>query len=496
MVLPLKLSSSSSSSSSDDATIQTTKAVVEEELLKDETSSLSSSLLFDDFTWEAYKSIVQQIIHSPRVLKKGNKRNDFAQAEAFLLSPPVVVLEEEEDGDADNHHHHHNNNETTATTAKEPFMHEYNLTGSEYDYVMRCLVYMGDACAKNQSTAHPIVVAWHKLKQAKIIPRENCISTYMYILSNNLNKNNNNNNNNNDKNRDDDDDDDNLIGDALNEVATFHDLHYKPSETTISLRIKYLIESKNAIEQAEEILASCDFKKLRTFLPIMEYYCKVAQSPTDILRVYNELRQSPVAYLDSELYGLMIGSLARLGVFCAEDDNGAGGGEPVAVVVEGFQSLGYNNSHGPKLFDEIASRMADDLLEVSEAVAKELFDSFMKGYSKNNDCAPSDDTDAEGGSTSWDSVLNEPGIATAAAAAGGITMGRVAIDNTTALCATTGAKLRLFALDETQRQHVHDTLLEMARIRHQEFAKQQKNTDDEGTNHGFEALLEFSQWLE
>ena len=76
-----------------------------------------------------------------------------------------------------------------------------------------------------------------------------------------------------------------------------------------------------------------------------------------------------------------------------------------------------------------------------------------------------------------------------------LAMGRVQIDDKTALCPASGAKLRLFALAGEQRQHVHDTLLEMARIRYQEFTKKKKNKE-EGEDYGFEELSNFSSWLE
>ena len=63
----------------------------------------------------------------------------------------------------------------------------------QYDYICCCLSYIADICAKQQKSG-PCIIAWYKLKQFGIIPRENCISTYMYVFSLINNKNNNNKN--------------------------------------------------------------------------------------------------------------------------------------------------------------------------------------------------------------------------------------------------------------------------------------------------------------
>jgi hypothetical protein len=63
----------------------------------------------------------------------------------------------------------------------------------------------------------------------------------------------------------------------------------------------------------------------------------------------------------------------------------------------------------------------------------------------------------------------------------------------TALCPVTGAKLRLIALDEDQRQHVHDTLIEMAGIQFVEYTKNRQKPIEE--NRGIQELERFSNWM-
>jgi hypothetical protein len=192
-------------------------------LLQNDDASTSEDLSFDDETWEAYESVVVEVMKSKRVLKK-DKPEDLQEAKEFLLSKrsfssvPSPLIDGEAFGDK-------------MKQQKEFFEEHYKLSQAQYDFAMRCLVYMGDNCAKSRS-ARPIAVAWHKMKESGHIPRENCISTYMYVLST-----------------------DESCSDTLGEVATSHDLFFSPNEKTITLRIKTLI-GKNDVDKAEEVLAS------------------------------------------------------------------------------------------------------------------------------------------------------------------------------------------------------------------------------------------------
>lgn len=188
----------------------------------DATISLED-LSFDDETWQAYESAVLDFMESPRVLKK-DKPEDLQEAKEILLSKcglplvPSPLTDGEEFGNR-------------MKQQMDIFKGHYNLTKGQFGFLHRCLVYMGDHCAKNRN-ARPILVAWHKLKECGIIPRENCISTYMYILST-----------------------DKSCGEILGEVAAFHDVFFSPNEKTVTLRIKTLI-GKNDVEKAEKVLAS------------------------------------------------------------------------------------------------------------------------------------------------------------------------------------------------------------------------------------------------
>jgi hypothetical protein len=179
--------------------------------------------IFDEETWTAFEDIVKEAMSSPRVLKK-DKQENMGPVKDFLLSnrrlvnmPSPLTRGRAFRGDMQEQ--------------KLVFSEKYGWNSKQYDFATRCLVYMGDFCAKRQNP-RPIAVAWHKMKEAGMIPRENGITTFMYVLSQ-----------------------DTFCSEALDEVATFHDILYPPNEKSITLRINSLI-AKHDAAGAEDMLAS------------------------------------------------------------------------------------------------------------------------------------------------------------------------------------------------------------------------------------------------
>jgi hypothetical protein len=50
-----------------------------------------------------------------------------------------------------------------------------------YEYLLRCLTYMGDVCARDGNFG-AARIAWQKLREVGASPRENCVSTYVSQL--------------------------------------------------------------------------------------------------------------------------------------------------------------------------------------------------------------------------------------------------------------------------------------------------------------------------
>jgi hypothetical protein len=238
-------------------------------------------------------------------------------------------------------------------------------------------------------------------------------------------------------------------------------------------------------------------KRLRTFLPVMEHYCSspssVGGDTSSILRLFRQMQRSSGVHFDADTYAAIIGALARNGVFRND-----------APPIPGALEAGFSVEKGPLLLDEIASEMALDIMELSEKAAQTIYQSLQQGFLKLDSNAV--ETSQENSNEEDDMVaVVVPTIQelSPAAATGrdGVLLGRVTIDDSTAICPSSGAKLRLLTLDDAQRKHVHDTLLTMAKLQHQEFIKNAKKkvTNDksgEENDHGLKELSRFSEWME
>jgi hypothetical protein len=191
--------------------------------MSESSSEIEENLPFDEEIWAAYESAVSDVLESRRVLMK-EKLEDLENATKAILSRKRLssIPSPLRDGEATMDY---------LKQQKERYMEHYNLSPAQYNYAVRSLVYLGDFCAKRQR-ATGIRVAWEKMKESGVMPRENAISTYMYVLGT-----------------------DDTCSDTLIEVAAFHDLLFPANEKTTTLRIKALI-ARNDVEEAETILSS------------------------------------------------------------------------------------------------------------------------------------------------------------------------------------------------------------------------------------------------
>jgi len=372
------------------------------------------------------------------------------------------------------------------TGQRDRFLNATGFTSDQYEYLSRCLTYLGDFAAKLRSP-RPAAVAWRKIRQCGMVPRENCVSTYMYVLSL--------------------DDNDNGGGgippllDYCLEAATFRDLLYEPNEKSVTLRIKSLIARGDA-RGAEDVLSSLPdkvvgdaqeekerrrqghaptseksgWKRQRTFQPILAHYCTEGVDDMDsALRLFRQMRTSDGVFLDPDTYALLVASLARNGRFRGLD-------VPYDEKNDNLNLPGRVISHGPRLFDDIAAAMAEDLLELTEDAATAIAIALCESFASHT-----------GGNISKPFICKD--------AAGHSCVGRVDIDEETGISPETGTKLRLFSLTETQRKHVHDTLLEMASNQHEEYGERLKEKGkllDEVRDgeYALQELSKFSRWLQ
>ena len=347
---------------------------------------------------------------------------------------------------------------------RDAFMAKTNLTSFQYDYAMKTLAYIGDFCAKRQEP-HPVAIAWRKLLESGVFPRENTVSTYMYALSL-----------------------DESTSQMCGQAATFHDLLFEPNEKTIALRIKSLIASGDAAgaELLLQTLPNNDWARLRTYFPILMYY-RDGGDLSSVLRLFYRMKNSPGVHFDADSYAVVIGTIAEYGGFRND-----------AAPIEGALDVGYSCTHGPGLFDEIVQEMADDLLELNVASVRVLYNAFVRGF---KDSLPSSEKPLlEGTDLSLCSEL---------ASENELILSRVAVDKTTGICTRSREKLQLFQLDSKSRHHVQETLQSMARDQFADFqqkvtdklsksptpTKQKKGAEEYNNDYPVEELQNFVKWL-
>ena len=413
-----------------------------------ETSNIS---LCDHHYWNEYVEIMSQIMVEPRVLKKCS---NVEPVQSFLLDP-TLSLPIEKILDAENYQHEESDRNDFRSEMNErhtSLLRALNLTKPQKQYMDRCLTYIGDRCASTR-TVGPLIAAWLKWRLMGSIPRENSVSTYMYVLG--LMG------------------DDEICKECLWDVVAMHTLLFLPNERTTTLRIQSLISQEKPLE-AEKLVESLSFtddsSKLRTYTPILSYYCNEIGSMESALRLFLRMRELNTVHLDAATYALLLSSLASKGYLSKE--------------ATGALQVGSLSS-GPQLFDDIAGFMATDLLELTESAAETLYSGFGDLH--------------EGSSTSSGVEERESLIPMCSTTTGGVTFGRVHINETSGVCNATGVKLRSLTLDEPQKRYVRETLLEMAFSSQEEYratAKTKNAKVDPPTGEYCRTELQnFSNWL-
>eukprot|EP00578_Thalassiosira_sp_NH16_P032595 CAMPEP_0181081076 /NCGR_PEP_ID=MMETSP1071-20121207/2912_1 /TAXON_ID=35127 /ORGANISM="Thalassiosira sp., Strain NH16" /LENGTH=947 /DNA_ID=CAMNT_0023162605 /DNA_START=375 /DNA_END=3216 /DNA_ORIENTATION=+ len=350
---------------------------------------------------------------------------------------------------------------------------------------------LGRYCAR-RARSSPMVVAWWKVKESGLLLSKSTISTYLYVVS--------------------------LMGmadslgsssgigissypisdnekgrvvdsrDAIpEEVATYHDLASKPTESSISLRVKAMA-CKGDANKAEELLvafqnsieadqSSDELMRLRTYLPILKHYCETGEIGS-ALSLFKRMQYTPGVILEPETYVLLIASIAENKYFCEKSS-----------PIEGAQHLGYSCSNGPGLFDDLVAEMSCDVLEISSASARRLYNSLAVGFQNESN---SDNEDIVVSTLKEVHPLMSMPVARQSAEHNEVVASRVSLDRSTGICPVTDAQQRLIILEPDQRIQLHDDLLNLST---EQFAKYAGKKSDDSPNRAREQLQKFSDWL-
>lgn len=420
-------------------------------------------LVEDDATWKSYLEQMTMLMQKERIA--GNKKISSSSFDDFqMVLAQSYLIKNRPLPDLNPPHATSSTTTTTTTTTtmesisfkerlgsqRELFRVHTNLTDGSMQYLEQCLSYFADVCAKHRLPALGLV-AWYKLRESGILPRERTLNTYLYLFSLEkllpVEKNNkteydmvpdNNSNNNMDS----------SFADACRDVVSFRDQFFPPTETTLLLRIKLLIAEGDAVG-AEQVLnslsqkqnssvptnypskSSSSWKRLRTFAPILKFYCDKGDMMS-AFRLFRQMRETNGVYLDADTYILLIGAAARVGLFHPN---------PTGTTYH-LSQFGLHGPAGPSLLDELAAEMADDVIELNEDQAMQLLNHFQRSFHDN-----------------WSNGTQS------------LFAKRVSVNETTAVCNETGATLRLFNLTVSQRKNVQRKLLKMASQQRQEYGE-------------------------
>lgn len=165
-------------------------------------------------------------------------------------------------------------------------------------------------------------------------------------------------------------------------------------------------------------------------------------------------------------------------VFLYNDSNDA---EPI----EGAAELGYSSPCGPRLFDDLASQMAEDVLEITSASARRLYAAFENALRAQD----SEREFVEMHPLAPLPIENDP------AACNDIVVSRVVVSDDSGICPRSGAKLRLIQLESDERKQTRDSLLKLAESAYLEW-NEKWGRKVERNDSALVALSQFADWLE
>lgn len=156
----------------------------------------------------------------------------------------------------------------------------------------------------------------------------------------------------------------------------------------------------------------------------------------------------------------------------------------------GAKDLGYVHSHGPGLFDELATELASDALEISSASARRLYNSLAIGFQSKGE---SDNNNTVVSSLKEAHPLMSMALSKVPANINEVVASRVSLDRHTGICPVTNVQQRLIILESDQRKQLHDDLLNLSTEQFSKFAGR-KSKDSPGRAR--EQLQVFSDWLD
>lgn len=151
---------------------------------------------------------------------------------------------------------------------------------------------------------------------------------------------------------------------------------------------------------------------------------------------------------------------------------------PGAEPIDGVKDLGYKEGSGPILFDQLASELAHNSIEITSASAKRLYSALQSGFEGHE----------FSGNLKQMHFLESLKSHNELASPDDLVASRVTLDESTGRCPRTGSRLRLINLDAEKKKQLQDGLVYLAVTSYEERQKEKnsKAQDD---------LRRFGEWL-
>jgi hypothetical protein len=257
------------------------------------------------------------------------------------------------------------------------------------------------------------------------------------------------------------------VVDTTDEIAIYHDLLYEPTEQSVNVRIKLLVAQGNA-KQAERLIDQhSDQLRLRAYAPVLRLYLELNDTGS-ALTLFRRMQDMPLVHLDEETYVHVLAVLAEKGCF-----------HPQAPSIQG--AVDYQPASGPRLLDQIASQMAKEIIEISTASAKRLYNALADGF-------PNSELEKT-------SSLAPLKLSETRAKKDEVIASRVRIDPSIGDCPRSGRTLRLIHLEETEREHLQESILALSRTVQLDFHQKQQTRTSKPPVRADDGLSEFLKSL-
>ena len=148
---------------------------------------------------------------------------------------------------------------------------------------------------------------------------------------------------------------------ALEEIIMYHDVLLGVTDKNESLVVEAAVKTfKNTAKYSTVLLNSREMAYLQIFLLVLKYHCRT-NNVSAAISLLRRMQALPGVVLESSVYVLVLSTVAENGYFRND-----------SLPIEGADEYGYTHSCGPKLFDEITSDMAVDVVEINPESATQL----------------------------------------------------------------------------------------------------------------------------